>query len=125
MRFRCRVIDKLEEGNEVADVLALEEFHAACNEIGDTAFGEFDLDFERLKVGAVEDGDVGEGAAFVHEAADAFDDKLGLFAGVHGLDEKGFLGVGAVGAEFFFKVASAGLCFEDAVGEGEDLGVER
>ena len=99
-----------------------EEADAARDLIRNLESRQLELDVEGVEMGAVKDGDVGEGTALVDEAADALDDELGLLTSVDGLYEVGFFGVGAVGAEFFFEGAALGLSEEDAVGEGEDLG---
>ena len=60
-----RVVDKAQEGHEVADMGLLEEAHAAGDLVRDLEARQLELDVERLKVGAVEDADVLQGTAFV------------------------------------------------------------
>ncbi len=106
-------------------MLPLEELHPARDLVGNALARQLQLDVERLEVRAVKNRDVGERAAFVEQALDAFDDELGLLAPVHGLDEKRLVGVRPVGAQLLVEMAPLGLRLEHAVGEGEDLRVDR
>ena len=116
------VVNEAQEGDEVADVLALEKLYTAGDLVGHAGAGKRELDLEREKMRTVKNRDfVERDAVVVDERTDALENEIGLLAVIHGLDDERFLGISAVGAEFFFEVAALGLGFEDTVGEGEDL----
>ena len=118
-----RIVDEPQERHQVADVLALEELHAARDVVGYPGAGQGDLGLDRDEVRAVEDGDVAEGDPLVLvERADPLHDELGLLAVVHRLDDVGLLHVAARGAQLLVEVPALGLGHQDPVRQVQDLG---
>ena len=73
---------KLQERRHVLDVRLLEEPQAAGDGEGHAVAGEFDLEFERVEMRAVEDGDLVEPHALVAQFEDALGDELALLVAV-------------------------------------------
>lgn len=107
---------------EVLDVGLLEEAHAAGNLVINVQAGQLHLKIHRLIVGAVEDGDIRQVAAFVHEALDPLDNEAGLSPRIHDWDEVGALAGGLDRAQFLRESEPGGLRAEHGIGEVEDLG---
>ncbi|GAA3219480.1 hypothetical protein GCM10020256_24530 [Streptomyces thermocoprophilus] len=105
---------------------AVEEPLGSPQLVGHAGVGEGLLVGLGLGVGAEQDGDLAGGDARVEEFTDAAGGALRLGGFVAVLDEDRFGSGGALGDQFEAVVggATAGLG-EEAVGEADDLGVER
>ena len=108
------VVDHLHEGGDVLDMGLLEETKAARNFKRDIAIGQLELEFHRVKVGAVEDGDFVELDAFVAQFEDTLSNEGGL--GIRILER-------SEGREVFGRGAPRGEVLRELFGIGSDRGI--
>ena len=94
-----RVHDDLEVGHHVADLLAVEEARAAHDLVGHAGAQEHVFEDARLRVGAVEDGNVVVAGALVVQLLDLRANPAALVALVRGLVHADLLAVARVGEE--------------------------
>ena len=111
---------ELEEGGDVFDVHLFKESKAAGDLEGDAGAGELKLDLHGVEVGAIEDGNFVPRLALLVSFKEHLDDVEGLLLGVACGDDQRPLTVGAMGAEFFFKLMT--VVSDGGIGNGENLG---
>ena len=88
--FIARVGDEFQICRRVLDVRLLEKPDAAGDGEWDLALGQFELQFERVEMRAVEHGDLVHARAFLAELNHALRNKRGLLRGVHARNQRGF-----------------------------------
>src|SRR5690625_2033267 len=100
------IISESELCNQIADMGLFKKTDSACDLKGDVAPREFHLKIERLVMGPVKDGDIGEVDAFVEKSADPLNDKLCLFLRIERRNQIRTNIAVAGRAEFFFEFDS-------------------
>ena len=118
--FIARVGDEFQVGGGVLDVRLFKEADAAGDGEWNLLPGEFELQFQRVKVGAVEHGDLVEAGAFFAEFKGALGDEGGLLGGIGAGDEGGFHAGLARRREFLGKLVHVGT--DGGVGHAQDFG---
>ena len=116
------VCDDAQVRDDVFDLLAVIELHAADYLIGDALCDERLLDAARKPAHAVEYGDVTRGCAVPYERGGALGDELGLFVVVVGLEKPNTFPLGVRRVEL--TGLSAEVVGHHRVGRG-DYGLRR
>ena len=98
----------------------LEKPQSRPHDVGNLAASHLDLEFHRVVVGAIEDGDILEVPSLVDQLEDASADKFGLLVAVAQFHEGGLHSGGAVGPERLLELMV--VVANREVRESEDLG---
>lgn len=114
------VVDKAQVGHGVLDFLALEEAQAAIDAVRHGVLHQRLFQHPRLGVGAIEDGAVGQEAAFFLPILEAADHEARFVHLVEGGVERNRLALGPFGPQLLAK--ALGVVGDDAVGSLEDVG---
>jgi hypothetical protein len=94
-----QVVHQLQVGNRVLDFGALEEALAAIHAIGNGRAEQRMFDHPRLRIGAVEHGDLAARPAFGDQVLDLFDDPLRFLQVAGGFIDAHLLAVAGIGAQ--------------------------
>ena len=120
-RVVVRIAEQAQVGQRVLDFLALEEAQAAIDLVRHTLGEQFVFDDPRLRVGAVEHGNLRRRHAVAHQFADFLDHEARLVEVGIGFESADRLALAGVGPQVLAQALAVVL--DDGVGGGQDVAV--